>query len=93
MKTIIISIGNSDNKLSQLEWSTFVRRIDSLVGAYQRRRHFFGGSENWQPWQNVAWWVECDEDDARILKRRLTETKVKFQQDSIAWLSGEAELI
>ena len=89
MKNVIVSIGNSDNKLAQHEWSQFVEQVSVFMKRYSHQQLFFGGSANWEPWQNVAWWVLIADDDAEILKRKLKESKKLFGQDSIAWLEGE----
>lgn len=93
MKTIIISIGNSDNKLSQEEWANFVAEVNLAITDYQDGRYFFGGSSNWERWQNACWWVECQDENSHMLKGRLTAIRRKYSQDSIAWLSGEVEFI
>jgi hypothetical protein len=83
---VYISIGNSDDKLTQREWSEFVSDVDRSV------RWWCGESQNtasgsrrgcihgqWlsrpdAPWQNVCWCVEYPEDDG--WPTRIDEQKV-----------------
>ena len=50
-ETVTIQIGNSDDKLTQKEWSSFVAWIEydlkSMIGV---EFHFSGGSANHTPW-------------------------------------------
>ena len=88
--TVIIQIGNSDNKLLQAEWSKFVNELRSLVKKYGLI-HFSGGSCSSDPWQNYCIVVEmCSGDD---LKSRLSELAAKYYQDSIAITIGQTEFI
>jgi len=91
MKTICVQIGNSDDKLSQSEWSTFVQHVDSAIRRFAVEVYFFGGAANWMPWQNVAWVFSCE--DTQALKDVLYIERVGFKQDSIAWLEGETQFI
>lgn len=88
-----ISIGNTDNKLSQREWSNFVNSVNDMLNILSDV-HFFGGSSNWTPWQNVAWIVQIREtSDIRVINRRLTEACGRYFQTSIFTLRGEANFI
>ena len=60
-----ISIGNSDDKLTQAEWCRFVGEVDGLVGACpQLTIHGRWFSAPDRPWQNACWCVEwCVEFD------------------------------
>ena len=40
---LVVSIGNTDNKLTQQEWSRFVHSVGELLQSYETHRHFFGG--------------------------------------------------
>jgi len=92
MKTIVISIGNSDNKLTQVLWSEFVDDVDTAIRT-SGKIHFFGGAANWMPWQNVAWLFDCDEGEIELLKRYLTQLRKRFNQDSIAYIEGNTEFL
>lgn len=89
MKTIMVSIGNSDNKLTQKEWADFVELIDDAIRTGSISVHFMGGAANWMPWQNVAWLFDCDEAEIDSFKSYFQSTKERYNQDSIAWLEGD----
>lgn len=89
---VYISIGNSDDKLSQADWSSYVRDVDRAFEAAVRyegaRVHGRWHSLPNEPWQNACWCAEWHEDLAHIvsaLKRKLITVAVAYRQDSIAW--------
>jgi hypothetical protein len=90
--TIAIQIGNSDDKLSQEQWSSFVGRINLVLQVYTKV-HFFGGSNNWAVWQNIAWVVVCPMDFVTVLKQSISAIGREYNQDSVAWLQGSTEFI
>ncbi|HWC61467.1 MAG TPA: hypothetical protein VHC44_17375 [Verrucomicrobiae bacterium] len=93
MKTTVVQIGNSDNKLRQAEWARFVQRVNAIVQEHADTIHFFGGPENWAAWQKVCWVFDCDELRAAELNIRLGELRKEFQQDSVAVTRGETEFV
>lgn len=109
MKTITLQIGNSDNKLTQEEWSKFVEDVNFIIHCRAAKLHFFGGSENWKKWQNVAWIFEIEEkieeetlyldkenqnlSELDILKRDIIFLRSRFEQDSVAWIVGNTEFV
>lgn len=54
----IIQVGNSDDRLSQAEWSRFVTEMRGLLHRSEVQIHgeWFSGPD--QPWQNANWCVE-----------------------------------
>lgn len=93
MITITIQAGNTDNKLSQQEWSNFVRKLDGEIRFHAEDIHFFGGSENWALWQNVAWIIVTDRNRLEILKSQVMNTREAFYQSSVAWTEGATEFV
>ncbi len=93
--TITVQIGNSDNKLSQGEWSHFCHYTADTIEAHAERVHFAGFSHPADPWQNAAWvFVPYTHDDKlEELKRELSYICTSFKQDSIAWTEGETEFV
>ena len=92
MNTATIQIGNSDDKLTQGEWAKYVRDVDTVL----RRHaviHFFGGSPNWYPWQNVAWVVVADLEILAKAQARIIEIRKKYNQDSVAWTQSDTVFI
>jgi hypothetical protein len=89
MITVYISIGNSDDKLTQLRWHQFFTET-----AFRLRRASEAGggaihgqweSEPASAWQNACWCVALHPDSAELLKLSLAELAKDFGQDSIAW--------
>ena len=90
---VTLSIGNSDNKLTQEEWSVFSSSVHVYVFQYCTHVHFAGSSPSTSKYQNAAWVFEIDEALADKLKGRLKSLCAKFNQESIAWTIGETEFI
>lgn len=91
MKQIFISVGNSDDKLTQAQWSEFVQRIGRIIDDYATEIHF--GAVTLAAWDNVAWLIDCTDYLAPSLKNALTEYRQIYDLDSVAWLEGETEFI
>ena len=95
-KTFTVQIGNSDNKLTQKEWSDYVHELSKSLEYIGATIHFAGGSVNWSPWQNYCV-VFCIENN--ITERFATflnfmePMKKKYRQDSIAVTEGITELL
>lgn len=90
---ISVQAGNSDNKLTQWQWSYFVRQLNDILAAYQTARHFFGGSETYAKWQNVCWVCEVKAEEIESLKQALRDCRESYQQDSVCLLVGQAEFV
>ena len=93
MITVTVQIGNSDNKLTQDEWAMYVKEVQRAINYYCPDVHFFGGSPNWERWQNVAGVVNSGDHGLTQLAKRLVEIKEKYRQDSIAWTQGNTAFI
>ena len=93
MKTITILIGNSDDKLTQKDWATFSRYIESAVKSMSPSVHFNGRSLPDDRWQNAAWVIEIEDDQAARLKEWIREIKAHYKQESVAWIEGTTEMI
>ena len=91
--TITVQIGNTDDKLTQAEWAAYVLMVKDTILRHCIQVHFFGGSVNYDRWQNVAWVFECKEERKESLMRALTEDRKVFRQDSIAWTQGVTDFI
>ena len=93
MIEIVVSIGNTDNKLTQQQWAEYVQRVGDELERYEERRHFFGGSENWRRWQNVVWLAIVDAEDVDRLTNKLIRIRKDYHQDSIYIMVGEGKLV
>lgn len=80
-----VSIGNSDDKLSQREWSSFHGETDNLLRRFAMV-HGAWTSLGTAPWQNACWCVEItDKTRVEYVKAELAGLANRFRQDSIAW--------
>lgn len=92
--TVVIQIGNTDDKLTQSEWSQYVEDMSRVIEMWATTIHFFGGSSTWEPWQNVAWVIECSQRNQLELQNELIPIiRHRFGQDSVAWTKGSTEFI
>ena len=95
-KTVVVQIGNSDGKLSQPRFSDFVESVTHEVSTSPCRIHFFGGSSNWNRWQNVCWvleWTAETEEEFQDFEFSLALLAHQFGQDSIALTVGETSFL
>jgi hypothetical protein len=83
---VYISIGNSDDKLTQREWSAFMMRTHLAIQDRATTIHGAWYSPPGVEWQNACWCAEL-RSSARSeqLKDSLRLLAREFRQDSIAW--------
>jgi len=93
MRTATIQIGNTDDKLTQVEWSDFCEEVRLLIGFYALKIHFQGGSDWDTPWQNACWVCEIDGGPTEQLENLLMNCREKYQQDSVAVTYGETVFV
>ncbi|MFW6056853.1 MAG: hypothetical protein ACOC9B_06055 [Chloroflexota bacterium] len=92
MITCTIQIGNSDDKLTQREWSEFVSATHKLAD-YHGDIHFSGFSVPDAVWQNACWVVEVHAADIHRLRDQLVELAQRFRQDAVAFTTGETRFV
>ena len=85
----VLQIGNSDNKLTQNEWSHFVHGIQQCVAECGIEIHFFGTSQGDAPWQNACWVCSVIEPDIDKFQEEVTRIRKSFRQDSVAVVIGD----
>ena len=93
MDTVVIQIGNSDDKLSQSRWSEYCTQVDYAIRSSAVHVHFNGTSPGDAPWQNAAWIFEMEADDVDDLIYNLVNIRQAFGQESIAIQWGETKFI
>ena len=86
MKTVVIQIGNPDDKLKQCEWSHLVLDLEKTVRVCCQQVHFTGFSAGDAPWQNHCVVADCD--DLGWLQSHLEQLCQKHNQGSIAVTVG-----
>ena len=85
---VYISIGNSDDKLSQMEWGKFYRKVDLTIQGIRTAGGQIHGrwvSQSTDYWQNACWCVEIPDHWQASLREELRIRATQFNQDSIAW--------
>ena len=91
--TVYISIGNSDDKLTQREWSEFVVEVAAMAVSLGHT-HGSWVSPSASPWQNACWCVEYPSDAvAETAKDELRALASRYRQDSIAWAVAQTEFL
>lgn len=102
--TITIQIGNSDDKLTQKEWSFFVTDLRQFVNGWAEQVHFFGFSTPDAQWQNACvvlnlrdWkrdgWDSLDQQITAGMYSGLRDLLKRYKQDSIAFTSGDTTFV
>lgn len=91
--THVVSIGNSDDKLSQAEWHNFYHEVYDLVYAYAKSTYFTGTTGPTEIWQSATFVFEPWDGDENLFKSRLSEVLVTYRQDSAALVVGSTEFV
>lgn len=92
---VCILIGNTDNKLTQQEWSRFVEAMQEAIKQHAFCTHFCGASEGWRPWQNMCWVVQIldGEDFRTAFQKDVTAVRQRFHQESACWIDCTTSFI
>lgn len=89
MTIVYVSIGNSDDKLSQATWSNFVRSVTSTLRQFEDVDiHGYWLASPESSYQNACWCVEFKDDDLNAIQTAREDLRTlgrRFHQDSIAW--------
>jgi hypothetical protein len=93
--TISLQIGNSDNKLTQLEWSEYVEKTESHIRAIADAVYFVGFSLPNAPYQNACFVFKVLDAPIwdMVMYPHLQLIAQSYRQDSIAYLKGESKFI
>jgi len=97
MTTITVVIGNSDDKLSQPNWSYFCSDIYSICKNHtlinDTEMYFRGYSNSNEKWQNSMIVLESTDDTIDLLREKLIHSRKRFGQESLAFITGTTQLI
>lgn len=93
MQTVVVQIGNSDDKLTQKEWSLFCAETELAVRKHCEQIHFYGGSPWNTPWQNACFVAEIKPEAIESFCQEITIIRGDSQQDSVAVTFGETTFI
>lgn len=90
--TVVVQIGNSDDRLTQQRWAMFIVDIGSELLALSKI-HFEGYSGGHSMWQNACFVAEMEMDRVQTLRRRLALVAAEYDQEAIALVVGSVEMI
>lgn len=100
MTTVYVSIGNSDDKLSQVRWYDYCSGFrDTMLfwsgrgGTVKPIVYGVWHSEPVSQYQNMCMAVELAEENMDDLRKSLTVLRKTFDQNSVAFAVAETEFI
>ena len=94
MITAYVSIGNSDDKLTQSHWAGFISNVRTLLRRHAQAVHGEWYSAPDASYQNACFCVDFrDADKAEYVKMRLREFRDAYYQDSVAFAVAETEFL
>jgi len=93
LKTVAVLIGNSDDKLTQREWSDYAFEIKEILYHRTVDLHFCGASFGASEYQNACFVLELHEEELDELKQVLSKVGKVYNQDSIAFVVGNTTFI
>lgn len=87
MITVYVSIGNSDDKLTQVQWAEYVERVNNAIRyPVDVQVHGWWFSHSVSQYQNTCWCFEvASQSTAMDLQEELTIIRSSYGQDSVAW--------
>lgn len=93
MTTVHAAIGNSDDKLSQVDWSNYVEAFQRVMIAAATQAYGQWYSEPRSPFQNACMAIEIKQGAIDDLKSKLLDLRLRFGQDSIALNVSDTEFV
>lgn len=93
--TLAVLIGNSDNRLTQKQWSEYIQAVGDAIQKHSERIYFGGSSWPQAEWQNACWVIQPKSEPFQEaqLWEALQKIAVTFNQESIAMVSGDTQFI
>lgn len=85
MITVYVSIGNSDDKLTQAEWAMFVGNFRQAMHEHANDVYGEWYSAPGSPYQNACIAIAVAPVRVSLLRAELTELRREMRQDSVAW--------
>jgi hypothetical protein len=94
MRTVYVSIGNSDHKLSDEQWLEFRNLTHELLTDLGLTSAVHGAWQSFVPkYVNACWCVEVKPEHEDVIKQTLSDLARKFAQDSVAWAVADTEFL
>jgi hypothetical protein len=97
--SVYVTIGNSDDKLTQEEWAQFYSLVNRTIRRVADDIHGQWVSSPTSVYQNACWCFVLPDDGylvsevRRKLRDELKRLAREYRQDSIAWAEAEVELL
>lgn len=88
MSTVTVVIENSNDDLSQGDWSVFIDDVEVVVFRYTTTRYFFGTLPSTSPFRQACWVFECLDSTIEALHKELVEAATPYRQDTIHVVTG-----
>lgn len=85
LRTFYVSIGNSDDKLSQADWANFARLVFNTVRSRARQIYGEWYSLPAAPFQNACIGFTARDEQVLQLQDELTVLRTTYAQESLAW--------
>lgn len=82
---VYLSIGNSDDKLTQHQWHDFCNDVETVLLVAAREMHGNWSSAPRDPWQNACWCFEPWPHLIEEAQQSFRKMAARYGQDSIAW--------
>ncbi len=92
-RTVYVSIGNPDDKLTQARWSEFHDKVGAAVRGLALQVYGDWVSASNSPWQNACIGFEIGWETSERLQRDLADLAAEYGQDSIAWAEADTKFI
>lgn len=83
--TVYVSIGNSDDKLTQMSWAMFVESFREVMHEHANDVYGEWYSAPDSPFQNACIAIAVAPARVARLREQLTELRRQKRQDSVAW--------
>lgn len=92
--TVYVSIGNSDDKLTQSRWACYVDDIRDEVRRHADQIHGEWYSAPDSVYQNACFCAAAPAHELPAMRAMLTKIREVYGQDSVAWaVTSETEFI
>lgn len=93
-RTVYISIGNSDGRLTNAEWLEYRGLVHELLTDVGITAAVHGAWHSFVPkFVNACWCVEVPDEHEDALVSTLRQLATKFRQDSIAYAVAETTFL
>lgn len=92
-RLVYVTIGNSDDRLTQQKWCRFVSRTTAVIYTYATQVYGCWHSESAGPFQSACFGFDIAEGSMAPLRTALESLRISFEQDSIAWAVATPEMV